>query len=156
MEFNATFIVAFISFIIFTFIMNIILYKPINDIVSKRKNYIDTNYDKAKDNSEKTKVILEDRKNQLAKARLGAKEDVDKKIGLIKNQREEITLKAQKEAKELIEQNRLQSINSSNEAKETLKVEIKNLAQMISDRFLNPEEKIADMDNNLVDKIMQE
>ncbi len=156
MEFNATFIVAFISFIIFTFIMNIILYKPINDIVSKRKNYIDTNYDKAKDNSEKTKAILEDRKNQLAKARLGAKEDVDKKIGLIKNQREEITLKAQKEAKELVEQNRLQSINSSNEAKETLKVEIKNLAQMISDRFLNPEEKIADMDNNLVDKIMQE
>ena len=156
MEFNATFIVAFISFIIFSFIMNIILYKPINDIVSKRKNYIDTNYDKAKDNSEKTKTILEDRKNQLAKARLGAKEDVDKKIGLIKNQREEITLKAQKEAKELIEQNRLQSINSSNEAKETLKVEIKNLAQMISDRFLNPEEKIADMDNNLVDKIMQE
>ncbi len=156
MEFNATFIVAFISFIIFTFIMNIILYKPINDIVSKRKNYIDTNYDKAKDNSEKTKAILEDRKNQLAKARLGAKEDIDKKIGLIKNQREEITLKAQKEAKELVEQNRLQSINSSNEAKETLKVEIKNLAQMISDRFLNPEEKIADMDNNLVDKIMQE
>ncbi len=156
MEFNATFIVAFISFIIFTFIMNIILYKPINDIVSKRKNYIDTNYDKAKDNSKKTKAILEDRKNQLAKARLGAKEDVDKKIGLIKNQREEITLKAQKEAKELVEQNRLQSINSSNEAKETLKVEIKNLAQMISDRFLNPEEKIADMDNNLVDKIMQE
>lgn len=156
MEFNATFIVAFISFIIFTFIMNIILYKPINDIVSKRKNYIDTNYDKAKDNSEKTKAILEDRKNQLAKARLGAKEDVDKKIGLIKTQREEITLKAQKEAKELVEQNRLQSINSSNEAKETLKVEIKNLAQMISDRFLNPEEKIADMDNNLVDKIMQE
>lgn len=156
MEFNATFIVAFISFIIFTFIMNIILYKPINDIVSKRKNYIDTNYDKAKDNSEKTKAILEDRKNQLAKARLGAKEDVDKKIGLIKNQREEITLKAQKEAKELVEQNRVQSINSSNEAKETLKVEIKNLAQMISDRFLNPEEKIADMDNNLVDKIMQE
>lgn len=156
MEFNATFIVAFISFIIFTFIMNIILYKPINDIVSKRKNYIDTNYDKAKDNSEKTKAILEDRKNQLAKARLGAKEDVDKKISLIKNQREEITLKAQKEAKELVEQNRLQSINSSNEAKETLKVEIKNLAQMISDRFLNPEEKIADMDNNLVDKIMQE
>ena len=156
MEFNATFIVAFVSFIVFVFIMNIILYKPINDIVKKRKNYIDTNYDKAKDNSEKTKTILEDRKNQLAKARLGAKEDIDKKIGLIKNQREEITLKAQKEAKELVEQNRLQSINSSNEAKETLRVEIKNLAQMISDRFLNPEEKIADMDNNLVDKIMQE
>ena len=156
MEFNATFIVAFISFIIFTFIMNIILYKPINDIASKRKHYSDTNYAKAKENRKKTKAILEDRKNQLAKARLGAKEDVDKKIGLIKNQREEITLKAQKEAKELVEQNRLQSINSSNEAKETLKVEIKNLAQMISDRFLNPEEKIADMDNNLVDKIMQE
>ena len=50
----------------------------------------------------------------------------------------------------------MQTLNESNEAKAALKGEIKNLAQMISDKFLNSDEKIADVDNNLVERIMQE
>ena len=50
----------------------------------------------------------------------------------------------------------MQTLNESNEAKAALKGEIKNLAQIISDKFLNSEEKIADVDNNLVERIMQE
>ena len=156
MEFNGTFIVAFISFIIFTFIMNIILYKPINDIVQKRKKYIDDNYNEAKDNSQKTKTILEDRKNKLSKARFDAKEQVDKEVNSAKNKKDEITSNAKKQAKENIEAQRLQTLSESNQAKDALKGEIKNLAQMISDKFLNSDEKIADVDNNLVERIMQE
>ena len=156
MEFNGTFIVAFISFIIFTFIMNIILYKPINDIVQKRKKYIDDNYNEAKDNSQKTKTILEDRKNKLSKARFDAKEQVDKEVNSAKNKKDEITSNAKKQAKENIEAQRLQTLSESNEGKAALKGEIKNLAQMISDKFLNSDEKIADVDNNLVERIMQE
>ena len=156
MEFNGTFIVAFISFIIFTFIMNIILYKPINDIVQKRKKYIDDNYDEAKDNTQKTKTILQDRKDKLSKARFEAKEKVDIQVNAAKNKKDEITKNAKHQAKESIEAQRLQTLNESNEAKAALKGEIKNLAQMISDKFLNAEEKIADVDNNLVEKIMQE
>ena len=156
MEFNGTFIVAFISFIIFTFIMNIILYKPINDIVQKRKKYIDDNYDEAKDNAQKTKTILEDRKNKLSKARFEAKEKVDTQVNAAKNKKDEITKNAKHQAKESIEAQRLQTLNESNEAKAALKGEIKNLAQMISDKFLNSDEKIADVDNNLVERIMQE
>ena len=156
MEFNGTFIVAFISFIIFTFIMNIILYKPINDIVAKRKKYIDANYEEAKNNAQKTKTILEDRKNKLSKARFEAKEQVDKEVNSAKNKKEEITSLAKHQAKENIETQRLQVLNESNQAKDALKGEIKSLAQMISDKFLNPDEKITDVDNNLVEKIMQE
>lgn len=156
MEFNGTFIVAFISFIIFTFIMNIILYKPINDIVQKRKKYIDDNYNEAKDNAQKTKTILEDRKDKLSKARFEAKEKVDTQVNAAKNKKDEITKIAKHQAKESIEAQRLQTLNESNEAKVALKGEIKNLAQMISDKFLNAEEKIADVDNNLVERIMQE
>ena len=156
MEFNGTFIVAFISFIIFTFIMNIILYKPINDIVQKRKKYIDDNYNEAKDNSQKTKTILEDRKNKLSKARFEAKEKVDTQVNAAKNKKDEITKNAKHQAKESIEAQRLQTLNESNEGKAALKGEIKNLAQMISDKFLNSDEKIADVDNNLVERIMQE
>ena len=74
MEFNATFIVAFISFVIFIIIMNYILYKPINGIVEKRKNIIDENYSLAQKNSEKSKAILQDRLDKLDNARSRAKE----------------------------------------------------------------------------------
>lgn len=156
MEFNATFIVAFISFVIFTVIMNIILYKPINDIIAKRKNYIDNNYNKADENNKEAQNVLNKRLDELSKARHSAKEEVDKKISLVKNQKEEITKKAQLDAKNNLERERLESINSSNAAKEALGNEIKNLAQMISDRFLKPEEKICDIDRGIIDKIMQE
>ena len=62
MEFNATFIAALVSFIVFIIIMNWILYKPISDIVEKRKKFIDENNNEAKNNSEKSKVILQDTK----------------------------------------------------------------------------------------------
>lgn len=156
MEFNATFIIAFISFIVFTVIMNIILYKPINDIVQKRKDFIDANYNEAKTNADKTRTILDERKNKLASARQNAKECSEEKINSAKNKKDEITSKAKQSAKENIEKARIENLNSSNEAKEALRGEIKNLAQMISDRFLNHEEKIADIDNTLVDKIMQD
>ena len=156
MEFNATFIIAFISFIVFTVIMNIILYKPINDIVQKRKDFIDANYNEAKSNADKTRTILDERKNKLASARQNAKERSEEKINSAKNKKDEITSKAKQSAKENIEKARIENLNSSNEVKEALRGEIKNLAQMISDRFLNHEEKIADIDNTLVDKIMQD
>ena len=40
MEFNATFIVSVISFIIFTLLMNEILYKPVSKIVEEREHTI--------------------------------------------------------------------------------------------------------------------
>ncbi len=43
MEFNGTFLIATISFIIFTLLMNKILYKPINDIIEKRDRLFDDN-----------------------------------------------------------------------------------------------------------------
>ena len=103
MEFNATFIIAFISFIVFTVIMNIILYKPINDIVQKRKDFIDANYNEAKSNADKTRTILDERKNKLASARQNAKERSEEKINSAKNKKDEITSKAKQSAKENIE-----------------------------------------------------
>ena len=43
MEINATILVSAISFIVFIFIMNKILYKPVLEIIEKRQNYIYAN-----------------------------------------------------------------------------------------------------------------
>ena len=48
-EFNATFLVAMLSFVVFILIMNAIFYNPILSIMRKRNAYIDSNYQESKD-----------------------------------------------------------------------------------------------------------
>ena len=71
-------------------------------------------------------------------------------------EKDKITSDAKNQAKEKIEQERLNNINASNEAKNALKGEVKNLAQIICDKFFVTQEKITDIDNDLVEKIMRE
>ena len=47
-EFNGTFLVAMLSFVVFILIMNAIFYNPILGIIRKRENYINSNYEDAK------------------------------------------------------------------------------------------------------------
>ena len=48
MEFDATFIIATISFIVFVLIMNRIFYAPILKIMQERQNLVEENYSSAK------------------------------------------------------------------------------------------------------------
>lgn len=156
MEFNATFIVAFISFIIFTIIMNIILYKPINDIVQKRKKYIDDNYSEAKKNRDESEKILQERQEALNKAKTDAREKLEKEINLANAKKEELKAQAKAQAKEQAQAQREEDKNAKQIAQESLKGEVVGLAQMISDKLLGANEQINAPDMELISKIMQE
>lgn len=56
-EFNATFLVAMLSFVVFIMIMNAIFYRPILNIMRKRDEYINSNYDEAKEISEQAEKL---------------------------------------------------------------------------------------------------
>lgn len=56
-EFNATFLVAMLSFVVFIMIMNAIFYRPILNIMRKRDEYINSNYDDAKELSEQAEKL---------------------------------------------------------------------------------------------------
>ena len=56
-EFNATFLVAMLSFVVFIMIMNAIFYRPILNIMRKRDKYINSNYDEAKELSEQAEKL---------------------------------------------------------------------------------------------------
>lgn len=156
MEFNATFLVAFFSFIVFTVIMNLILYKPINDIVMKRKQLVDANYEEAHENSDKAVSILLDKEKQIKKATNDAREIISEKTSDATAKKEEMTLDAKNEAQKNIDAYNLYYKNATKDAKEFLKVEVVNLAQAISDKFLNPEEKISnDITDEDIETIMQ-
>ena len=155
MEFNATFLVAFFSFVIFTIIMNLILYKPISEIVAKRKKYIDTNYENAQRNIDKSVEINKDRENQLDRAKSAAKQNVTEKTNEANARKAEKTSQARAEAQKFVDDTRLYYNNASAEAKKYFQNEIVSLAQSISDKFLAPEEKIEQVDEDIVRDILK-
>ena len=69
MEFNATFIVTIITFIVFVFLMNKILYAPILNIMEERRNVIDGNYKLANDCDEKSQDLVAEKEEKIAEAR---------------------------------------------------------------------------------------
>ena len=90
-EFNATLIVAAISFVVFVLIMNKILYQPINNIVSKRQEYLDENSLAVKNNVEKADSIRSEKENKLSDAKTQANSSIMAEVGRLKQE------KAQKE-----------------------------------------------------------
>ena len=73
MEFNATFLVAAISFIAFTLIMQKIFYAPISDIIAKRKAYFDENSALTSKNNFNAQRIREDKDNDILASKTEAK-----------------------------------------------------------------------------------
>ena len=82
-----------------------------------------------------------DKREKLAQAGEDAKVIVAQKTAEANAQKDEIALNAKKEAQKNIDAYNLYYKNATKEAKEFLNAEIVNLAQAISDKFLDPEEK---------------
>ena len=155
MEFNATFIVAFFSFVIFILIMNTVLYKPIYKIISTRQKIIDDNYEAAKTNSNKSKIILEEREEKLVEAKASSKQKISKAIEDANSTRNVKILDAKKEATKSLENNKILTNEEKNKAYGPLKNEIKDLAQIISDKILKEHETIENIDDKFVENLIQ-
>ena len=65
MEFNATFLVTIITFIVFVFLMNKILYAPILGIMEERKRVVDGNYKLASENDNKFEELALEKEEKL-------------------------------------------------------------------------------------------
>ena len=155
MEFNATFIVAFISFVIFILIMNFILYQPIYKIVSKRKQMIDDNYEIAKTNSSKSKVLLSKREDKLIEAKASSRQKYSKAFEDANSIRNEKITEAKKEARNSLEENKIKAQEETNQVIEPLRNEVINLAQLISDKILKNHEEMENIDNQYIENLIQ-
>lgn len=134
MEFNATFLISAISFIVFTFLMNLILYKPLEKVVNEREELINGNYNNAEKNKEKTKSLLDIVAEKLAKSKSDAK-------ALISLKRQE----AEKEVSKILADAKQKNDDFVSEMKNQLHDEAQRIeeqtdilasAQLISDKLL--------------------
>lgn len=131
-EFNATFIAAMLSFVVFMFIMNAIFYNPILNIIRKRESYIEKN------NQESEKFMQNAEKYNLEHAEKldKAKEEGRNKVtqNVEKTQKETYTKiqEAKEKAKDEIRLKKENLINQKNELQKTIESEtVNDIAQMI-------------------------
>ena len=156
MEFNATFIVSAISFVVFSIIMNAIFYNPLSKVVAERQKFLDDNYNKASLNKEKAVAILQDKADKIEDSKHQAKKIITEKADSAKESKALMAGEAQKKAAETIDSAKSELQNSKNQAKEVLSNEVYGLAQNISSKILGEDIAINNVDKEFVDKIMQE
>ena len=154
MEFNGTFFVTIITFILFVFLMNKILYVPILNIMEARKSFIDDNYKTASDNEAKVIQITEEKNGLLTNAREKAREIYNEKVADYKTKRAEIVAEAQDSAKEDFQKNEIELHNISNDVKNNLKNSMTDLANDIVEKVIGYRSEVQGFDNQKVDEIL--
>ena len=156
MEFNATFIVAFASFIVFTVIMNLILYKPLSKIVEARQKFLEEHYNDASEAREKTHAILTDKEQKLEDSKLNAKRIILGKAEEAKLKKAALTAEAQQSANQTIAVAKGELDKSKTDAQSVLSHQVVDLAQSISSKILGENIAVENVDSELISKIMQE
>ena len=134
MEFNATFLVSAISFLVFVFLMNKIFYAPLTNVIIEREKLVDDTLNDAKNSKDEALNILKEREDKLNKAYNDSKK-------LISDSVENANLKS----KEMTQKAKSDSVAEINKQKESLKQEndsldlnatVNDLAQTITAKIL--------------------
>ena len=154
MEFNGTFFAAIISFLVFVFVMNKILYEPVRKIVNERNNFIEGNYNSANENNAKADELALKREEEISGAKDDARGKYNNILADFKNKRADIVKEAQNKSNEDLEQAYQNLSNVSNEAKENLKWKMTDLANDIVEKVLGYRSEVQGFDNDKVNEIL--
>ena len=154
MEFNATFLVSAISFIVFTFVMNKIFYNPLGRVISERQKFLDETRNDALFSNNKAEAIIKDRDDKLSKSVADAKRLVADKVNEANENSRTLTGKAKQKSMEEITSAKLSLHDEANQSKEELKNKVKDLEEIISSKVLGIDVKIDNTDNEIVNRIL--
>ena len=136
MEFNATFLICAISFIVFVFIMNQILYKPVAKIVSEREEYIKNNENKAASDKNEAQVLIKDKEEKIQSANKEAGKIILDKSNSAKEERTNLINNAQANFRETIENNKNLLQQEKFQAGENISSQVLEMADSIVAKFL--------------------
>lgn len=154
MEFNATFIVSAVSFIVFVFIMNIIFYKPIQKIVNEREGIVESNWSDARKMNEETERIYQDKETKIVSATKEARDIVSAKTLEAQQQKEEFTSNTISEYSMVLNTARQNLSAQKESAKNDLKGHVNSIASMIVSKLMNDNVAIDTYDEEIVNKHM--
>ena len=141
LEINFTLVLFAVSFLIFIYLLNLTLYKPVGKIIEARKSFIDGDYTKAKGSTESANNLLEDYKKEIKQARQEAQNIINETIAKEQKVKEENISRLldtlNKEKDQALKQIRLEK----EEAMKKLQSQIKSLVDLITNKVLGRGEK---------------
>ncbi len=136
MEFNATFLVSAISFLVFVFIMNKIFYAPLTDIIEKREKLVDDTLNEAKNSRDKASGILTERENKLTKARDDSKKIISSSVEKANADSKEMILKAKDDSTNEINSKKADLAAQNSDVQSRLSDTVNELANVITTKIL--------------------
>lgn len=136
MEFDATFLIAIISFIVFVFIMNKIFYAPILRIMQERQKFIEENFTSSKINKSEILKKTKYHDDELEKNRDEARSYISEKSKIFKQESSNKVLSYKNTLYENINKEKDLLKQSAIDAKEVLKDNLVDIAKDISYRIL--------------------
>ena len=154
MEFNGTFLATIITFIVFVFLMNKILYAPVLSVMEERRRVIDGNYQSASNNDTKTEELTNQKEEKLEEAKSDARSKYVDTLDDFKSKKTDLVSDAQKVAQEELETSRANLENLSNETKQGLKNKMTDLANDITEKILGYRSEVKGFDNDVVDRVL--
>lgn len=154
MDFNGTFLVTIISFILFVYLMNKVLYEPMRKIVKERNNFVQGNYSSADENNKKAEELVNQRDEQLVTAKDDARKKYNEILNDYKSEKADIISNANNQSVQELEEAYKHLDNVSSEAKERLKGSMADLANDIVEKVLGYRSEVHGFDNSEVDRIL--
>ncbi len=154
MEFNGTFFATIITFIIFVFVMNKVLYEPMRKIVNARREFIDGNYSDAAECDKKAEDLNKNRDEKIVEAKDDARKQYNELLNDFKAERSEKVKSAQENSAKELEEEYSKLSNISNEAKERLKGSMNDLANDIVEKVIGYRSEIQGFDDNKINEIL--
>ncbi len=154
MEFNGTFLATIITFIVLVFVMNKILYAPILGIMEERKNFIDSNYKYAKENTDKVQELNSERESKSNDAKDDARVKYIETVDGFKKVRIKAIASAQDNEKAELANSKDELRKLSDEVKDGLKASMTNLASDIVEKVIGYRSEVEEFDNELVSSVL--
>ena len=136
LEIDGTIIIAMISFIVFGFIMNAVLYKPIMQIIEERKNYISSNSVAEKEAEEGAVEYTEKREEELEKSKKDSRKLLAEGTQRLKNKQADEIKDFSVLQKNRADAEKEQIINEAKQAETELSHSVSELADMITNKVI--------------------
>ncbi len=136
MEFNATFLVSIISFLVFVFLMNKIFYAPLEKIITEREKLVDDTLNAAKNSRDTASGLLKERENKLSKAHDDSKKIIADSVENANLKSKELTQKAKSDSVDEINRQKTALGNQNEAVKNQLDNTAKELAEVITSKII--------------------
>ncbi len=133
---GSTFFLVIINFLIFVFIMKKKFFKPMGEIIEKRRAEIEGGLEEAKATKEEANKIKAEYENRISKAQDEASQILREKVEIGKERANEIIEKANKEADRIKERTMREIEQDRLRAKDELKDQIGDMVILTASKFI--------------------